>query len=454
MRRTRFEQMYVCSIASTMKRQISARLTPPMNLDNYPLSELAARVGTPFFLLDAEILRGNLRRLQVLTAGPQVVARYAMKANSVRQVLELACEAGLWIDAVSGNEVLRAMRAGFPGGTDPPRIMLTADVFRDNALEVLQQHHVLPNLGSPGMIRQLAATGYRGPVAVRANPGFGHGHVRACDTGGPSSKHGVWHEDLAELRQAAAAGGMTIVALHAHIGTGPQPREFDQNMRKLVDFFEAILPGFPDANAVNLGGGIPHPYRPNEPAYDLSWYQPVLEDAVGRLARAAGRPIRVEIEPGRYAVAGVGALVCRVHDIKGTRTNPKGPGHQFVMVDAGFCDLVRPAMYGSYHHISVVGAGASRTPEPLVVAGPLCESGDVFTRDANELLVPRLLPRPEPGDLLVLHDAGAYGSAMSSNYVSLGRVPQVLWDAGRATLVARRESLDDIVRAECEEPLA
>jgi diaminopimelate decarboxylase len=220
-----------------------------------------------------------------------------------------------------------------------------------------------------------------------------------------------------------------------------------------VDFFEAILPEFPDAAGVNFGGGIPHPYRPNQPAYDLSWYRPVLEDAVGRFARAAGRPIRVEIEPGRYVVASAGALVCRVHDIKSTRTNRKGPGHQFVMVDAGFCDLVRPAMYGSYHHISVVGPGASRTPEPLIVAGPLCESGDVFTRDEKELLLPRLLPRPDPGDLLVLHDAGAYGSAMSSNYVSIGRVPQVLWDAGRATLVARRESLEDIVRAECEEPL-
>ena len=424
-----------------------------MNLDTYPLSQLAARVGTPFFLLDAEILRGNLRRLQALAVGPQVVARYAMKANSLRQVLQLVCKAGLWIDAVSGNEVLRAMRAGFPGGTDPPRIMLTADVFRDNALEVLQQHHILPNLGSPGMLRQLAAAGYRGPVAVRANPGFGHGHVEACDTGGPSSKHGVWHEDLEELRQAAATAGLTIVALHAHIGTGPQPREFDQNMRKLVDFFEAILPAFPDADAVNFGGGIPHPYQPSQQAYDLSWYRPVLEDAVGRFARAAGRPIRVEIEPGRYAVAGMAALVCRVQDVKSTHANAKGPGHQFVMVDAGFCDLVRPAMYGSYHHISVVGAGASRTPEPLVVAGPLCESGDVFTRDANELLVPRFLPRPEPGDLLVLHDAGAYGSAMSSNYVSIGRAAQVLWDAGRATLVARRESLDDVVRAECEEPL-
>jgi len=123
------------------------------------------------------------------------------------------------------------------------------------------------------------------------------------------------------------------------------------------------------------------------------------------------------------------------------------------MVDAGFCDLVRPAMYGSYHHISVVGAGASRTPEPLVVAGPLCESGDVFTRDGNSCWCRVFCHGPSQGDLLVLHDAGAYGSAMSSNYVSLGRVPQVLWDAGRATLVARRESLEDVVRAECEEPL-
>jgi diaminopimelate decarboxylase len=425
-----------------------------MNFDGYPLNQIAAQVGTPFYLLDAGILRANLARLQSLTADLPVVSRYAMKANSVKNVLELVREAGLWIDAVSGNEVLRAMRAGFPGGLTPPRIMLTADVFRDNALEVLRKHEILPNLGSPGMIRQLAATGYRGPVAVRANPGFGHGHVQACDTGGPSSKHGVWHEDLEDLRQAAAQAGLHIEALHAHIGTGPQPREFDQNMRKLVDFFESILPAFPDVSAVNFGGGIPHPYRPHEQPYDLAWYRPVLEDAVTRFARAAGRQIRVEIEPGRYPVAGIAALVCRVHDVKQTRTNPKGPGHNFIMVDAGFCDLIRPAMYGSYHHISVIGAGAQRAPEPMVVAGPLCESGDVFTRDGAESIVPRMLPRPEPGDLLVLHDAGAYGSAMSSNYVSMGRAAQVLWDGGRATLVARRETLEDVVHAECAEPLS
>ncbi len=426
-----------------------------MDLSGYPLAKLADAVGTPFYLYDAHILRAALGRLRDLCAGPAgtLACRYATKANPARKVLEEVRAAGLWIDAVSGNEVLRARRAGFPGGGDPPVVMLTTDVLRDNALAVVMAEQVIPNVGSPAMIGQLADAGFRGPIAVRTNPGFGHGHVQACDTGGPSSKHGIWHEDLAALRARARDARLKITIVHAHVGTGPELREFDANMRKLVDFFAAALPDFPDAEAVNLGGGIPHPYRPGKPAYDLAWYRPVLEDAAARLTRVAGRPIRVEIEPGRYPVAGMAALVCRVHDIKTTRANAKGAGQTFVMVDAGFNDLVRPAMYGSYHHISIVGAGAGRPPEPLVVAGPLCESGDVFTRDDRELLDPRSLPRPDAGDLLVLHDAGAYGAAMSSNYVSLGRAPQIWWEDGKATLIARRETVDDVVKAECDAPL-
>ena len=426
-----------------------------MKLDTYPLEAIAARVGTPFYLYDAGILRAALKRLTTLASGPNLVVRYAMKANSSRAVLQIVREAGLWIDAVSGNEVLRAARAGFPTGANPPVIMLTSDVYRDNALEVILRQGVLPNVGSPGQIGQLVAAGYRGPIAMRANPGFGHGHVQSCDTGGPSSKHGIWHQDpiFADARRQAAEASLKIVALHAHIGTGPDPREFDRNARKLVEFFAGILPNFPDVEAVNFGGGIPHPYRPGRESYNLDWLKPVLTEAVTRFAVVCNRPIRVEIEPGRYPVAGMGILVSRVHDVKATQDNDKGKGNRFIMVDAGFCDLVRPAMYGAYHHISVLGKGAGRTPEPLVVAGPLCESGDVFTRDEHELLDPRLLPRPEPGDLLVLHDAGAYGAAMSSNYVSQGRVPQVLWDDRKMTLISRRETVDDLVRAECEEHL-
>ena len=426
-----------------------------MNLDlsAYPLSDIADRVGTPFYLYDGGILRERLTGLRALTDAPDLQARFAMKANSSWKVLELVREAGFWIDAVSGNEVLRARRAGFAMGARPPVVLFTADVFRDNALTVVLEQGILPNVGSPGMVDELRGAGYRGPIAVRVNPGFGHGHVQSCDTGGPSSKHGIWPSDLPELRKHATAARFPIVSLHAHVGTGPEIREFDANMRKLVDTFANLLPQFPDVEAVNLGGGIPYPYRPGAEPYDLAWYRPVLMDAVARLAAVAGRPIRVEIEPGRYAVAGMALLVARVKDIKRTQANDRGTGHEFVMVDAGFVDLVRPAMYGAYHHISIVGAGATRPAEPFVVAGPLCESGDVFTRDDRELLVPRLFGRPDPGDLLVLHDAGAYGAAMSSNYVSLGRAPQVLWDEGRARLISRRETLEDLVRAECNEPL-
>jgi diaminopimelate decarboxylase len=427
-----------------------------MDPSRYPLDQLADQVGTPFFLYDADLIRAKLGQLVGMAraaGGEQVQVRYAMKANSARRILEMVRDAGLWIDAVSGNEVLRAARAGFPMGPTPPVVMLTADVFRDNALTVVLERGVLPNVGSPGMFHQLAGAGYRGPVAVRANPGFGHGHTRSTDTGGPSSKHGLWHEALTEARQLAATNRLTIVSLHAHVGTGPKLGEFEANMRRLLDFYASVLPQFPDVNAVNFGGGLPHPYRPGAPAYDPASYQPILAEAVTRLAEVAGRPIRIEIEPGRFPVAGGALLVSRVHDLKTTNTNDKGPGHTFVMVDAGFNDLIRPAMYGAYHHMSVVGAGAGRPEEPLVVAGPLCESGDVFTRADNELLDPRSLPRPDVGDLLVLHDAGAYAYAMSSNYVSLGRAPQVLWDAGSATLITRRETVDDLVRTEIDQPL-
>ena len=424
-----------------------------LELDSYPLARLADQVGTPFFLYDGHELDRRLANLNALTEGDALQARYAMKANSCWRVLDSVRSAGLWIDAVSGNEVLRARRAGFAMGAQPPVVMLTADVLRDNALTTVLEHGVMPNVGSPGMIDELRGAGYGGPIAVRVNPGFGHGHVQSCDTGGPSSKHGIWHEALTALAARAAAAKLPVTTLHAHVGTGPDVREFEDNLRRVVELAAARLPAFPDIEAVNLGGGIPHPYRPGAPVYDLGGFRKLLVEAAARLAAAAGRPIRVEIEPGRYPIAGAGLLVCRVKDIKQTQTNPKGPGQKFIMVDAGFNDLIRPAMYGSYHHISIVGKGTGRAPEPFVVAGPLCESGDVFTRDEHELLDPRELPQPDVGDLLVLHDAGAYGAAMSSNYVSLGRAPQVWWQDGRAVLVSRRESVDDIVRIESNEPI-
>jgi diaminopimelate decarboxylase len=429
-----------------------------MNLDPTLLARLAEKVGTPFWLYDARVIRQRIAEVLFMSKAPGLQARFAMKACPATKVLREMKAAGVWIDAVSGNEALRALRAGFARGQNPPEICYTADVFRDNALGVVLENELLPNIGSPGMVRQLAAAGYAGAVSIRVNPGFGHGHVNACDTGGPSSKHGVWLTDLHAVKTAAERAGMRVTMLHAHIGSGPQWQELQENLTRLALEFKALLPDFPALAAVSLGGGIPHNYRdhgaqvPVEPLHEL------FTTCHERLAAAVRRDLRLEIEPGRYYVAPGCALITRVHDVKKTGTNAKGAGATFAMVDAGFVDLVRPAMYGSYHHIDVVGRADEdpNTPrEPIVVAGPLCESGDVFTRDDHELLQPRLLPRPEPGDLLALRDAGAYGFAMSSNYNSIGRAPQ-LWleEDGKVEMISRRETLDDLLRAETSEPLA
>lgn len=423
-----------------------------MNLDPALLRRLAEKVGTPYWLYDAEVIRQRIADIRYLTGGEGIQPRFAMKACPATRILREMQSAGIWIDAVSGNEVLRALRAGFAEGNQPPYILYTSDVFRDNAMEVVLKHNVLPNAGSPGMLRQLAAAGYRGPVSLRVNPGFGHGHVNACDTGGPSSKHGIWFESLDHAITEAEKLSLEVVMLHAHIGSGPQLQELHDNLTRLSEEFAEAAAAMPKLQAVSLGGGIPFNYRRRDEQIPLDPLRDLFRDCRARICSAAGRAIRVEIEPGRYYVAPACTLVTQVSDVKTTCTNEKGRGAKFVMVDAGFVDLVRPAMYGSYHEIDVVGAGADAPTEDLVVAGPLCESGDVFTRDDAELLVPRQLPVPSPGDLLTIRDAGAYGYAMSSNYNSIGRAPQLWLEAdGGVEMISRRETVEDLLKAEVGE---
>jgi diaminopimelate decarboxylase len=423
-----------------------------MSHDPALLSRLASAVGTPYWLYEADVIRQRIAAIRKITSGEGVQARFAMKACPATKVLQEMAAAGIWIDAVSGNEILRALQAGHAAGQEPPVICFTSDVFRDNALEVVLKHGILPNIGSPGMIRDLAAAGYKGRISLRVNPGFGHGHVNSCDTGGPSSKHGIWWTDVPTTFAAASAAGMKIVMLHAHIGSGPQFDELLENLNRLVAEFAALATSLPDLEAVSLGGGIPHNYRDPSATLPLEKLGALFTAARETLCQATGRPIRLEIEPGRYYVAPACTLVTRVTDVKQTQSNEKGAGATFAMVDAGFVDLVRPAMYGSWHGIEIVGRPAGSPTEPIVVAGPLCESGDVFTRDDAELLQPRDLPRPLPGDLLTLRDAGAYGYAMSSNYNSVGKAPQ-LWlePNGQVLQISRRETLDDILKAETSE---
>jgi len=426
-----------------------APATPRACEDADLLSHLAAKVGTPFHLYEEAVLDQSISDIRHLTRHDGLQSRYAMKANSARPILDAIREAGIWIDAVSANECRRANRAGFPGGNTPPVILYTADVFRDGWRGALDELGVLPNLGSPGMIQDLSAIGYSGPIGLRVNPGFGHGHVNACDTGGPSSKHGIWLEDLPAAIEEARRENLEVTLLHAHVGSGPRQEELRANLDRLADCLAELTRHLPKLEAINLGGGLPYDYRGHE-GLELEPLRELLEKAHQKLSDRVGRNVRAEIEPGRYFAAGCGSLIGRVTDIKETRTNEKGSGTTFVMTDAGFTDLIRPAMYGAYHRIEIP-ARKGGAEQPFVVSGPLCESGDVFTQDSGEMIAPRSLPLPRPGDLLVIRDAGAYGYSMASNYNSLGRAPQVwIGRDGNARLISRRETLEDVTNLECD----
>jgi diaminopimelate decarboxylase len=200
----------------------------------------------------------------------------------------------------------------------------------------------------------------------------------------------------------------------------------------------------PDLDVISAGGGLPIPYRKNQARIDLEAYFGLWDKARQEIEREAGHPVRLEVEPGRYLAAESCVLVAQIRSVK------KSGGNRFYLVDAGFDSLVRPAMYGSYHEISICpGDGREISAnQDAVVAGPLCESGDVFTQEEGGVVVARNLPEAKAGDFLVLHDAGAYGAAMSSNYNTRRLAPEVLVQQGRDEIIRERQSFEHILQFE------
>jgi diaminopimelate decarboxylase len=200
-----------------------------------------------------------------------------------------------------------------------------------------------------------------------------------------------------------------------------------------------------DVRAISAGGGFSIPYRPGEQPVDTAELHAAWQPAREAIVEIVGHPVSLEIEPGRYLVAESGVLVSEVR-----ATKRMGP-NRFVLVDAGFNDLARPVLYGSHHEIQILkrdGSPASGATEPTVVAGPLCESGDVFTQEEGGVVVPRALPPASVGDFVVLHDAGAYAAAMASNYNTRTLAPEILLDGGIPQIIRRRQTLDDLLRLE------
>lgn len=407
-----------------------------LNADS--LRALPSRFGCPVWAYDADTIVSRIAQLRDFDT-----IRFAQKACSNIHILALMRQHGVKVDSVSLGEIERALAAGFQPGTPDHEIVFTADLLDHATLERVAALNIPVNAGSVDMLNQLGAVSPGHPVWLRVNPGFGHGHSQKTNTGGENSKHGIWYGDLPLALAAIERHQLKLVGMHMHIGSGVDYGHLEQvcdaMVQQVIDFGQ-------DLDAISAGGGLSIPYRYGEESIDTQHYYGLWNGARERIAAHLGHPVTLEIEPGRFLMAEAGVLVAEVRAVKAM-----GSRH-FVLVDAGFNDLMRPAMYGSYHHITLLpGDGRAVDGAALrdtVVAGPLCESGDVFTQQAGGGVETIALPDANVGDYLVFHDTGAYGASMSSNYNSRPLLPEVLFEGGEPRLIRRRQTVEELLALE------
>lgn len=405
-----------------------------LNAINLP--RLYQQYGGPVWVYEAEII---VQRIEQLCRFD--VIRFAQKACSNIHILRLMRSHGVKVDAVSQGEIERALLAGYrPENND---IVFTADLLDEPTLARVIELGIPVNAGSTDMLEQLGVRSPGHSVWLRINPGFGHGHSRKTNTGGENSKHGIWHEDLPLAMTLIQRYSLKLIGLHMHIGSGVDYGHLSKVCDAMVQ--QVIACGH-DLSAISAGGGLTIPYQLGEESIDANHYFGLWDAARQRISQHLGHSVSLEIEPGRFLVAEAGVLVSQVRAVK-----DMGSRH-FVLVDAGFNDLLRPVMYGTYHHISLLPAdGRDIDTEPLretVVGGPLCESGDVFTQTSGAEVLPRYLPPAQVGDYLIFHDTGAYGASMSSNYNSRPLLPEVLFEKSEARQIRRRQQMAELLNLE------
>jgi diaminopimelate decarboxylase len=413
----------------------------PLILDSIAgisITELVREFGTPVYVYDAAVIVERIRELAAFD-----VVRFAQKACSNLAILSLVRHHGVLVDCVSAGEIRRALAAGYqPGRGIHPEIMFTADIFEHEALDLVVEHGIPVNCGSPDMIDQLGARAPGREVTLRVNPGFGHGHSQKTNTGGEGSKHGIWLTEIPDCVERAAKYGIQVKGLHMHIGSGTDMEHLSSVCAAME---KTALEVGGSLHTISAGGGLPTPYREEDERVDLKAYFELWDQTRRRLANEFRHDVTLELEPGRYIVAESGYLLAEIRAIKHMGSK------SYYLVDAGFNNLARPILYGAYHPIAICHRSEGSTSQELrqvVVAGPLCESGDIFTQEAGGYVSTRELPAASVGDFLIIGCAGAYGAVMGSNYNSKPLAPEVLIDQGRAYLVRKRQTFEDLIAGE------
>lgn len=414
-----------------------------LHIGNISTIDLAARFGTPFYVYDAAMIRQQTSKVRQAFAGLPFRPCFAMKANSSLAILDLVRKNGFGCDAVSPGEIFLAKAAGFTSDA----IWFTCSNVSDDDLLAIDDPAIVINVNSLSEIDRIIRLNLQNPLALRINPQVGAGHHHDVVTAGEGVKFGIDLAEIESARMLAEDSGRLVVGIHAHIGSGIDAIE------PLIAAAKTLLElsvTFRNLRWINFGGGMSVPYRPGEAEFPIVEYGRELARIACHLLEA--RDLTAILEPGRYVVAPSGTLVSRVTALRISH------GLRWLGCDTGFNHLVRPSKYGAYHHIINASHCSdsslratfveSDMKDEVVVAGNLCESGDVFTRDASGNVLTRKIDPTAVGDLLAFCDAGAYGFSMASHYNARLLPPEIMVDGDQVRLIRERQTFAELTRGQ------
>ena len=396
--------------------------------EDVDLTELADRVGTPFYVYSAATLRRHVRVVKAAFEGIPTLLAYAMKANSNQAVLKLMAQEGCGADVVSGGELERALAAGIA----PEKI-----VFSGVAKTVAEMRRALSagikcfNVESEPELERLSMVAadmdLTARVSVRVNPDVDARTHAKISTGKAENKFGIPFARARDVyRRIAALPNVEAVGVDMHIGSQITDLEpFGNAFGLMAELVASLRADGHHIEHVDIGGGLGIPYHHDQEAPPHpDAYAAVVRDKVGQLGCS------LVIEPGRLLVGNAGILVTRVEYVKEGTTN-------FVIVDAAMNDLIRPTLYEAHHDIEPVRQ-SNRPPITADIVGPVCETGDYLAKG-------RTLPGVAEGDLLAVMSAGAYGAVMASTYNSRPLIPEVLVDGDRWHVIRPRKPIEDLL---------
>jgi diaminopimelate decarboxylase len=401
--------------------------------------ELAEEFGTPIYIINEQMIRKRYRELKntLNSKYKRNKIHYAVKSNSNLSVLKILVSEGSFFDCSSTGEIYTCLKSGI----SPDQIIYTGNMFTNDDFEFAVDKEILINLDSYSQLIRLAKIYERKAkekivISFRFNPEFGAGHHPHTITAGKKIKFGILEDQMIKVYNKARALGFKKFGIHQHIGSGIiNAQDYQKPTEKFIKIIKELAKDLSvQFEFVDFGGGLGIPYHPEENQIDLNKYSEVVINPFKDLVENGeiGEPF-LFIEPGRYISAESGILLTQINTIKNN-------GYKlFAGIDAGFNTLIRPTLYGSYHHILVCNEKNKEKLLNYEIVGPICESGDVLGKE-------RELPILNEGDYLVIIDVGAYGFSMSSPYNSRPRPAEILINDGNSYEIRKEETFDDLIR--------